>query len=170
MTGFQLAPMRWWHIPQVQQLESELFTDDPWSVAQFWSELARVPDTRHYSVAVAGDGAILGYAGAFVAGDEADVQTIAVAPPAQGRGVARALLGELVSNAGARGARRIGLEVRADNEAAIGLYRSTGFAAVGRRRDYYGRGRDALLMSRPLPGAPAPGAEQHANPEDVHGC
>ena len=45
------------------------------------------------------------------------------------------------------------LEVRADNAAALGLYRAMGFAADGRRRDYYGRGHDALLMSLRLSGA-----------------
>ena len=47
------------------------------------------------------------------------------------------------------------LEVRADNAAAIGLYQAMGFAADGRRRDYYGRGHDALLMSLRIAGMPA---------------
>jgi ribosomal-protein-alanine N-acetyltransferase len=43
------------------------------------------------------------------------------------------------------------LEVRASNEAAIGLYESLGFVVKGRRRGYYEReGEDALLMEAPL--------------------
>ena len=45
-------------------------------------------------------------------------------------------------------------QFNADNAAAIGLYTALGFAADGRRRDYYGRGHDALLMSLRLPGGP----------------
>jgi ribosomal-protein-alanine N-acetyltransferase len=49
--------------------------------------------------------------------------------------------------------RSVVLEVRASNLAAIGLYRSMGFADIGLRRDYYrtenGR-EDAILMGREL--------------------
>ena len=38
------------------------------------------------------------------------------------------------------------LEVRADNRPALGLYERFGFSTLGRRRDYYGPGLDALTM------------------------
>lgn len=142
-----LAPLRWWDLAEVADLEQQVFAHDPWSPAQFWAELARVPETRWYVVARR-DGVLLGYAGLFVVGPEADVQTVAVAPAAQGHGVGRALLGALLDRAGELGAGTVHLEVRADNEAALGLYRAFGFEVDGRRRDYYGRGHDALLMTR----------------------
>jgi ribosomal-protein-alanine N-acetyltransferase len=145
--------MRWWDLDEVQGLERELFGGDPWTAWQFWSELARVPESRWYVVARRG-GRIVGYAGGFVVVPEADVQTVAVAGDEQGRGTGRVLLGELVDRARACGATVLHLEVRADNAAAIGLYQAMGFAADGRRRDYYGRGHDALLMSLRLPGGP----------------
>jgi ribosomal-protein-alanine N-acetyltransferase len=49
--------------------------------------------------------------------------------------------------------RRMVLEVRASNAAAIALYRSAGFEQIGLRRGYYpaANGReDALLMGRVL--------------------
>ena len=131
----------------------ELFPADPWTAWQFWSELARVPDSRCYVVARRGT-RIVGYAGVFVVVPEADVQTVAVAVEEQGRGTGRRLLGALIDRARARGARILHLEVRADNAAAIGLYQAMGFAADGRRRDYYGRGHDALLMSLRIAGMP----------------
>ena len=49
--------------------------------------------------------------------------------------------------------RRMVLEVRASNAAAIALYRRAGFSDIGLRRDYYqaenGR-EDAILMGREL--------------------
>ena len=45
-----LRPMRWWDIDAALAIEQELFPD-AWSVETFWSELARVPETRHYLVA-----------------------------------------------------------------------------------------------------------------------
>jgi ribosomal-protein-alanine N-acetyltransferase len=106
--------------------------------------------TRHYLVAEdGGDGALLGYAGLMVSGPEADVQTLAVAAPAQGRGVGGLLLGALIDETVRRGAGALLLEVRADNAAAIGLYRRHGFEQIAVRRGYYQPGQvDALVMRR----------------------
>jgi ribosomal protein S18 acetylase RimI-like enzyme len=72
------------------------------------------------------------------------------------RGLGRRLLVETLARA--HGLRRIELIVRADNSAAIGLYRSCGFEVEGTCRSYLrhdGAEYDALLMARlePLPGA-----------------
>lgn len=144
-----VEPMRWWDVEEVHALEGQLFADDPWTVGQFWSELARVPATRWYLVARQ-EGDLVGYAGVFLAGDEADVQTVAVAGRAQGRGIGARLVRALADWARSRGACVLHLEVRADNDPALGLYRRLGFVVVGRRRDYYGRGRDAVLMTLAL--------------------
>lgn len=147
-----LAPLRWWHLAQVRAIEDDLFGRDAWSPAQFWSELARVPESRWYVGAWSAD-TVVGYAGMFLVGPEADVQTIAVAREHQGRGIGAILLAALAERAGHRGASRLHLEVRADNDAALGLYARHGFEVDGRRRDYYGRGRDAVLMTRRLGGS-----------------
>lgn len=141
--------MRWWDLEEVGALEGVLFPDGPWTAGQLWSELARVPESRWYLVARRA-GRIVGYAGVFLIGPEADVQTVAVAPQEQGRGTGRVLLGALVDRAREQGASVLQLEVRADNAAALGLYADMGFVTDGRRRDYYGRGHDAVLMSLPL--------------------
>lgn len=141
--------MRWWDIEEVHELERRLFPTDPWTVTQFWSELARVPESRRYFVARIGE-RIVGYAGIFLTGPTSDVQTVAVAVDAQGRGIGQLLMDELIGAARQHGARVLQLEVRADNARAIGLYQRLGFVADGRRRDYYGRGEDAVLMSLDL--------------------
>jgi ribosomal-protein-alanine N-acetyltransferase len=73
-----------------------------------------------------------------------------VLPARRRRGIGRQLMAALLDWAAARGIARIHLEVAEDNDAACALYRGCGFAAIGRRRGYYGRGRDALLMARVL--------------------
>ena len=143
--------LRWWDLDEVQALERELFGADPWTGGQFWSELARVPESRWYVVARRGR-RIVGYAGVFLVVPEADVQTVAVATEEQGRGTGGVLLRSLIHRAEECGAAVLHLEVRADNVAAIGLYEAAGFVPDGRRRDYYGRGQDALLMSLRLRG------------------
>lgn len=146
-----LDRLRWWDIEELHTLERTLFDEDPWSPGQFWSELARVPESRWYVVARR-SGRIVGYAGLFLVVPEADVQTVAVAPGEQGRGTGRVLMTELIGRARRQGARVLRLEVRADNVSGLGLYTASGFAVDGRRRDYYGRGRDAVLMSLRLAG------------------
>ena len=143
--------LRWWDVEEVAALERELFAHDPWSVEQFWGELAHVPETRWYVVHDDGSG-IDGYAGLFAVPPEADVQTIAVAPRSQRRGLGRELLDAVVDEAVRRGCTQLFLEVRVDNDAAIGLYQRAGFERQGRRRNYYGNGVDALVLRRRIGG------------------
>ena len=150
----RLEPMRWWHVEACSTLERDLFPADAWSPETFWSELARVPDSRHYLVALDAGGRVVGYAGLSALPPEADIQTLAVAPSGQGRGLGSRLLDALLAEAARRGATTVMLEVRADNEAALHLYGRRGFVPVARRRDYYAPGVDAVVMRRP------PGAER----------
>ena len=156
----RLRRMRWWDVEAVQALDAELFGPTAWTPAAFWSELAAGP-TRWYVVAesIGPDeqggtaGALAGYAGLLVPGPEADVQTLAVAPSAQGRGVGTRLLRALTERAARSGARSLLLEVRADNAPAIALYEREGFERISVRRRYYQPGDvDAWVMRRrPLP-------------------
>ena len=106
---------------------------------------------RWCSLLVEGDAGFL--LGRAVAG-EAEVLTLAVAPEARRRGLARKLLARFVYQARLRGAGRAFLEVSAENTAAIALYESAGFAAVGRRKGYYatpqGARIDAIVLTRDL--------------------
>jgi [ribosomal protein S18]-alanine N-acetyltransferase len=138
--------MRWWDIDAVLPTEQELFPDHPWPSRTFWSELAGVPDTRHYVVAEnARD--IVGYAGLAAAAGQGDVQTLAVRRDQQGRGLGSRLLADLLDEARRRRVREVFLEVRADNTAAQALYERAGFAVISRRHGYYQpSGTDALVM------------------------
>lgn len=130
------------------ELEAQLFAgDDPWPPAAFVHGIA----ARHnHYVAAREDGTLVGYAGISRLGRvppfEYEVHTIGVDPACQGRGVGRLLLHDLLDFAG-RG--EIYLEVRTDNDAAIGLYESVGFVRVGLRKRYYKvSGADAYTMKR----------------------
>jgi ribosomal-protein-alanine N-acetyltransferase len=128
------------------ELEAQLFDgDDPWPAAAFHRELASVHN--HYVAARVGE-TLVGYAGISRLGRtppyEYEVHTIGVDPAYQGRGIGRRLLDELLrfADGGA-----VYLEVRTDNEAAIGLYTSVGFEQIGLRRRYYRvSGADAYTM------------------------
>lgn len=130
------------------ELERQLFDgDDPWPAAAFNRELAS--PHNHYVGARAG-ATLVGYAGISRLGRtppfEYEVHTIGVDPAFQGQGIGRRLLDELLVFADGA---VVFLEVRTDNEAAIGLYRSVGFEQIGLRRRYYrASGADAYTMRR----------------------
>lgn len=94
-------------------------------------------------------------AGAFVlarvAADEAEILTLATLPEARRQGLARGLLQAALDKSGARGARAMLLEVGEENLAARALYRGARFIEVGRRADYYGPGRAALILRGEIP-------------------
>jgi ribosomal-protein-alanine N-acetyltransferase len=145
----RLRPLRWWDVEALLPMEEDLFPDLPWSAAGFWSELAGVPETRWYVVAEDAGG-LVGYAGLFATEHEADVQTVAVRRDRQGTGIGGRLVRALLDEAARRGVTRVLLEVRDDNVAAQRLYARHGFTSMGRRRGYYGRGLDAVVMERRL--------------------
>ncbi|MFW6692516.1 GNAT family N-acetyltransferase [Streptomyces sp. MAR4 CNX-425] len=62
----------------------------------------------------------------------ADLEKLAVAAAAHGRGVGRALTAALVADARAAGIEVLTLDARGDNAAALRLYRSLGFTEYGR--------------------------------------
>jgi ribosomal-protein-alanine N-acetyltransferase len=136
--------MKWWDIEQVAALELVLFpTDSPWTAAMFWAELAA---GKHYVVVRHASGRVDGYAGLSLSDDLAEVQTIGVRPQLQGRGIGRALLDNLLAAAADR---RVLLEVRTDNTAALSLYTAAGFSRTGFRRRYYQpSGADAYTMEK----------------------
>jgi ribosomal-protein-alanine acetyltransferase len=143
------------------RLEQQIFPADAWSQATMWAELACRPRRAylvaegHHGGGVDGGGRLLGYAGLDLAGDVADVMTVAVDPRARGRGLGATLLDGLHARARDAGARSVMLEVRADNTSALGLYRTRGYEVVRTRVGYYrdpagGPAQDALIMRKEL--------------------
>jgi [ribosomal protein S18]-alanine N-acetyltransferase len=106
------------------------------------------------------DSEIVSYAVLMPLLDEAELLTIAVAPSQQRNGLGGLMLRAVIDVAREKNMRKIFLEVRVSNAAAIALYRANGFVEIGLRRGYYqhtnGR-EDALLMACELRGDEADG-------------
>ena len=95
-----------------------------------------------------------GFVLARVAGEEAEILTLAVMPEKRGQGLGGALLQAAIAKAQELGARTVFLEVGADNPSALALYARLGFTKVGMRKGYYASasgGTDALVLRLPLP-------------------
>ena len=142
-------------VPAVSALEQRLFPVDAWPLQMFLDELSQ-PETRRYLVAQ-GSGGIVGYAGLMCIEPIADVQTIAVVPEYEGRGIGTTLLTALIEEARRRRAADVLLEVRADNPRAQQLYVRFGFEQIHIRPRYYRDGVDALIMRLQLAGEPGEG-------------
>ncbi len=74
------------------------------------------------------------------------VYAVAVDPAARGMKIGRRLMERILSLLKQRGADRIYLEVRHDNQPAIALYRNLGFKDIKLLTDYYRPGLHALRM------------------------
>ncbi len=80
---------------------------------------------------------VMGFTVASLVPPEAELESIAVAPPFHRRGLARRLFAALTSELRLAQVAEVFLEVRASNFPALALYRSLGFMETGRRARYY---------------------------------
>ncbi|MBE6480643.1 MAG: tRNA (adenosine(37)-N6)-threonylcarbamoyltransferase complex transferase subunit TsaD [Olsenella sp.] len=147
----QLRPMSLNDLEAVAALEEEVYGPSPqqvWTRNMFY-EATTVPGSTWW---VAHDrGQVVGFAGAQLAGDGVDILDVVVAPARRREGIARRLLARVTYDGQMLGATSATLEVLDGNEPAQALYESLGFERVGLRRDYYGRGHDAIVMTAALP-------------------
>jgi [ribosomal protein S18]-alanine N-acetyltransferase len=144
LTDIEIMRMRRRHLRRVLNIESRVYPR-PWSMSLFLSELSQ-RSSRTYLVA-RWQGEVIGYGGMMFTGREAHITNIAVDPNLHGLKVGSRLLLSLVTEAVARGAEVISLEVRVTNEIAQSLYAKFGFSAAGVRKGYYiETSEDALIM------------------------
>ena len=98
---------------------------------------------------------IRGYAVLMPVLEEAELLNIGVVAGQQRKGLGSAMLGEMLGLAREKDMRRVFLEVRSSNAAALALYRSVGFVEIGVRRGYYQNAsgsEDAITMACDLTG------------------
>ena len=99
----------------------------------------------HVCLVATMDGRLAGFAVARrTAPDELEILNVVVDLPFRRRGIARALITELIGkNPG-----RAFLEVRQSNFAARKLYHSLGFEAIGVRPDYYSQPMESAIVMK----------------------
>lgn len=140
-TTIRVVPMQPHDVREVRTLAretgAELDVDE--ELARSWARLSVARLNANSGVA--------GFALAWDVADEVHLLHLATHPSLRRRGIARALLAELVEHGRCREARLVLLEVRRSNLAARSLYESTGFRSVSVRCGYYADNReDALVM------------------------
>jgi putative acetyltransferase len=81
---------------------------------------------------------------------DAELKRMYVVPEARGRGVGRALLDALESEARVLGARRLVLETGVRQTAALALYRRAGFVDIPSYGEYVASPDTSVCLARPL--------------------
>jgi ribosomal-protein-alanine N-acetyltransferase len=138
-----IRPLGYSDLPQVIAIERRAFPT-PWSLGMFVLELSKPSGV---CLAAVRDGHLAGYLICARYADVWHLMNIAVDPPSRRRGVATALLEQMVQRAGRDASYT--LEVRPSNATAIALYERFGFRSAGTRRRYYhDTGEDAVIMWR----------------------
>jgi tRNA threonylcarbamoyladenosine biosynthesis protein TsaB len=139
-------------------------------LAPFWPretyKAALDPDgtPRRIALVVEVGGKLAGLAVASLIPPQAELETIVIDTYYQRCGLARRLFAELAGRLRLAGITEVILEVRASNQAALGLYWKLGFVQTGLRPDYYVEppepAEDAVLMRLGLEGLESATAPQ----------
>jgi len=146
--ALHLSSMTLDDLDEVLEIERGSF-QTPWSRGAFRYELTQNRVARSL-VAWLGR-QLVGYLCLWEIGHEIHITNLAVRPTVRRRGIARALLGQVLDGARRDGVELLFLEVRPTNVEALGLYESFGFRVIGRRKGYYfDTGEDALVMEARL--------------------
>jgi [ribosomal protein S18]-alanine N-acetyltransferase len=139
-----IRPLSYADLPQVMAIERRAFTT-PWSLAMFVLELAK--PSGLCLAALDRAGRLTGYLVCARYDTVWHLMNVAVEPRLRRRGIARALLGEMIGRAGPES--EYTLEVRTSNAGAIALYEQFQFRSAGTRPRYYrDNGEDAVIMWR----------------------
>lgn len=126
------------HASEIARLHGSLFTP-AWSEDSVRSLLDHPASTAFLAVVGGPPKVPVGFVLAQLVADEAEILTIGVAKDWQRKGLGKRLLDGLARAAQRAEAKTLFLEVAADNDAAMALYRRAGFLGIGLRRGYYAR-------------------------------
>ena len=141
--SFLIRPVVEEDVPAVVHLEQSLYST-PWSEQSFRFELTH-ERSRFWVFESAG--LLAGYQVGWIIVNSYHLHNLAIAPHAQGQGLAAEVLDFMCQYLARLALSCIELEVRAANVRALALYRKAGFKIVGIRRRYYRQPfEDAILM------------------------
>ena len=144
----QIRPMKETDLDAVEQISAESSPQTTVWTRQQLGEILSRPSLYAAWVAEQ-EGVVVGFLYLHLAGDEAEIDNLAVSQAWRRQGIATFLLGTAWEYACGRGISAMYLEVRASNMAALRLYERAKFHEVGIRVRYYqSPEEDAIRLAR----------------------
>ena len=148
---FLIRNARKFDIAAILEIEKSSYPN-PWDEKGFICELSKQAAGENVFLAAEDEatGKIAGYFVGNVITDYIHILNIAVAENLRKKGIALSFMRKAEQEALKRGLGALTLEVRENNEPAVGLYKKLGYEVRGRRPKYYENGVDGLLMWKKL--------------------
>ncbi len=126
--GIAIRPMRADDLPQVVDVDGSAF-EPLWRNSL--DALSKAFSQAIYASVAEGASGVVGYQLSTGSPLGAHLARLAIRPEAQGRGLASALVGDLIRNIQPGGASRITVNTQASNAASLALYHRLGFHRTG---------------------------------------
>lgn len=146
--GLRIRRMTPSDLPAVMNIENQAFSN-PWSLDMVRKELSQDWSTVLVAEALSSTGVweLRGFAIFWLVADEVHVLNVATDTSYRRAGIGRQVMQAVLAAGHAQKCFMATLEVRRSNVAALALYTSLGFRAVGMRPNYYSDNReDAVIM------------------------
>ena len=150
--GWSIRPVSEDDVPTLAQIEARVHVA-PWTKENFESEMKKPFCNLLVMTDDETDEQIAGYITYWTLLEDCHILNVATDLPYRGRGIAKLLVRKAIQDALQKGSKRVILEVRKSNQAAIGLYQTLGFTISHVRKAFYSNGEDAYSMSLDLTGS-----------------
>lgn len=138
------------HLEEVLAIEA-VSSLEPWSHSMFLQEMTQA-SSRCFIIRGAGEPAVAveGFICFRAVADESELLNLAVHPEHRRKGVGKTLMQFYIDFCRRKNIRKLYLEVNSSNQAALSLYRSFSYKAVGTRPKFYQHRFDALQMMKEI--------------------
>lgn len=143
---FSLRPATSDDIPAILDMERRVHIA-PWGEENFKFELTKPYSQFLVMTDDETDEQVAGYIIYWVLFDECQILNVVVDNPYRGLGMAKKMIRQAAQSALQKGIKKINLEVRKSNLAAIQLYQGQRFTITQVRRNFYSNGEDAYQMT-----------------------
>ena len=131
-------------LQQIESIEKRVFTEDPWTTCMLAEELKLRSDRKTWVMVE--KNRTMGYAMARYTGCEVHLLNLVVDTPFRSRGCGWRLLKHFLKNIQSKTSKFF--EVKEGNFPAINLYQKAGFQQIAIRQNYYGDGKNAVIMKK----------------------
>jgi [ribosomal protein S18]-alanine N-acetyltransferase len=140
-------------LPQLVEIERRVHVA-PWNEENFKGEMAKPYSQVLLITDDETDTKVIGYIVFWLMFDECQILNVVVDLPYRGLGFAKQMVQKAVAQAAKKNLKRVILDVRRGNLAAIQLYQRLGFTVTRVQKKFYTNGEDAYLMTLDLSGVP----------------